>query len=116
MGVKAKQHVHMGLSPGGVRRGERQVSIVKSLPKSVKKKASQQRSAKKGAEMIKKAFEMGPFEGWIPSVLHDSNLKIPQFVLYNGRTKPQEYICRYKAAMSLVTAKRPYFAKSSLAL
>lgn len=69
------------------------------------------KSIKKGAEMIRKAFEMGPFKRWIRDVLSDSNLKLPIFVLYNGRTKLQEHIYLYKSAMSLVTSDEPILCK-----
>lgn len=52
---------------------------------------------------MRKTFQMGPFVKWIRDVLLDSNLKLPQIVLYNGKTKPQEHVCRYKSAMGLVT-------------
>lgn len=115
---ESKQHAHMRPSPGVQRRvrnkemSEYRVSITKSLPKSVMKRTSQQKSVKKGAEMIRKAFEIGPFEGWIGNVLPGSNLKFPQFVLYNRRTKPQEHIYRYKSAMSLVTSDEAILCKA----
>lgn len=55
---------------------------------------------------------MGPFKKWIRYVLPNTNLKLPQFVLYNGRTKPHEHICRYKSAISLVSTDEVILCKA----
>lgn len=56
----------------------------------------------------------GPFFKWIREVLLDTNLKLPHFILYTGKTKPQEYICRYKLAMRLVTTNEAVLCKAFL--
>lgn len=55
---------------------------------------------------------MGSFEEWIRNILPDSNLKLPQFVLYNGRIKPQAHICRYKSAISSVSTDEAILCKA----
>lgn len=67
---------------------------------------------KRGSEIIRKAFKMGPFKKWIKDVLPDTNLKLLQFVLYNGRTKSQEHICRYKSVMRMVSSDEAILCKA----
>lgn len=88
------------------------VLIAKSLTKATPRQTPREKSIKCGVETIRKASEMGPFEKWIRDVLLDTNLKLPQFILYNGRTKPQEHICRYKSAMVLVSSDEAILCKA----
>lgn len=88
------------------------VLITKSLTKATPRQTPREKSIKCGVETIRKASEMGPFEKWIRDVLLDTNLKLPQFILYNGRTKPQEHICRYKSAMVLVSSDEAILCKA----
>lgn len=67
------------------------------------KRISPEKHATRGSGILKKAFEMGPFLRWIREVLPDTNLKLPKFVLYTDKTKPQEHICIYKSTIGLVT-------------
>lgn len=90
---------------------EYQVPIVKSQAQGTPRQTPREKSVKHGVETIRKAFEIGSFEKWIRDVLLDTNLKLPQFVLYNGRTKPQEHICKYKSAMGLVSSDEVILCK-----
>lgn len=60
-----------------------------------------------------RSIEIGPFARWIQGVAPDPALKIPQFVLYSGQSRPLEHICRYKSIMCLVTNDEAYCLKPS---
>lgn len=76
------------------------------------KRISPEKHSKRGFGILKKAFEMGPFLRWICEVLLDTNLKLPKFVLYTGKTKPQEHICIYKSTIGLVTTDEIVLCKA----
>lgn len=49
------------------------------------------------------SIEIEPFAKWIHIVSLNLSLKIPQFVLYSGQSRPLEHICYYKSTIRLVT-------------
>lgn len=61
-----------------------------------------------------RSIELGPFMKWIQEVASNTSLKIPQFVLYNGQSRPLEHICIYKSTMGLVTNDEALLCKTFL--
>lgn len=56
-------------------------------------------------------IELEPFAKWIHSLALDLSLKILQFILYFGQSRPQEHVCRYKFDIGLVTNNEAILCK-----
>lgn len=55
---------------------------------------------------------MGPFTKWIHSAIPDPSLKILQFILYSGLSRPQEHVYHFKYAMGLATNDEAVLCKA----
>lgn len=108
-----------GTRTGGKHR-VREVGENHHSSKPILKHGAEERHPKRSPEKRKnmpksqrtRSIELGPFVKWIQNVSPDPSLKIPQFVLYSGLTRPLEHVCRYKSAMRLVTNDKVILCKA----